>query len=148
MNSITTITETIPTPTGFMRPTPAPFGVFKRENTGPQRSNAQVLEDVDIPLDEPVPGETNLKLHKRMPVPSRVICTIFVNVVEESTITITGTSTVTVGRPSPAHTLFAGIVRSTVVPPNAPPDALVTATSTITEKAVTTTFVIERTEVQ
>lgn len=147
-NSITTITETIPTRSGFMRPTPAPFGMFKREKTGPQRSNAQVLEDVDTPLDESVPGENNLKLHKRVPVPARVICTVFVNVVEKSTIAIMGTSTASVGRPSPGHTLFAGIVRSTVMPPNAPPDALVTATPTITEKALTTTFAIERTGAQ
>lgn len=148
MHRVMTVTETIPTQAGFIRPTVDPIGVFKRQMiTGPQRSNAIVLEDVDTPLDESVARETNRILHKRG-VPSRVVCTHLITVIDQSTRTITGISTVTVTLPSPAQTMFAGMIRSTIVPDDAPPDALVTITSTITEEVLTTAFVTERAEVR
>lgn len=143
-----TFTVTIPTPSGFRRPSPAPFGILKREITGRQGPNTKTLEDLDTPFEPLASRETNRKLHRRVTMPSRVVCTDFITVMEESTRTITGTSTATIDLPSSAHTLYAGLVRSTVVPPDAPPDALITTTSTITEEALTTTFVTERAELQ
>lgn len=117
---------------------------MKREIKGLQGRNAKVLDAVDARLDGLVLRQTNHKLQKRAPVPTKVVCTDLITITLASTRTITGTSTVTIDESVPTHTVYAGLVESTVVPA----DALVSTMLTVIKPTLTTVFVTKSVEVQ
>jgi hypothetical protein len=147
-----TPTETVPTISGFQRPTdPASFDEYNpptdNGNTGSDSyalasQDTDMLDSSDASLPELVFREDNA-LHQRVIYPGEVVCVDIITSSLVFTRTITGASTVTILGSGPTQTVYqTDPLASTVVPP----EASAVITFTIVQPSVATSTIIETIE--